>query len=166
MMKRINFSEQSPSSVKTCQRHSRKGVTTVEFSLVIMVFLMLVLGMLELSIAVFQLNVVSQAARQGARQGIVRGRTANVLGVWDPGVMGDPYTATLSDNSAIPNLLRNYTPGLFENQTTISISWPDGNNDIDSHIRYRVSTVHQPFVTLLFTSNWTFVGESTMPIHH
>ncbi len=166
MTRRISTWQRFSTTGKPTTRPLRKGVTTVEFALVIMVFITLVLGMLELGIAVFQLNTVSQAARQGARQGIVRGRTADVLGIWDPEVLGNPYTVGLSENSAIPNLLQNYTPGLFADQTTINVSWPDGNNDIDSHIRYRVSTVHQPFVTLLFTSDWTFVGESTMPIHH
>lgn len=151
---------------QSIRRKLRSGATTVEMGLTIMVFLVLIAGFLELSIAIFHFHIVSQAARQGARQAIVRGEMAAPLGVWDPSALGNPYSVGLSENSAIPNALRNYTVGLDESQTTIRIAWPDGDNKLESHVEYRVSTVHQPFVTFLFTSSWTFVGESTMIINH
>ena len=144
----------------------RRGATSAEMALVIMVFLTLVFGMLELAIAIFQYHVVSQTARHGARLAIVRGEMAQPLGEWDPSVLGNPYTATLSDNAAIPNAVRQYSSGIDPQQSTVRVAWPDGNHELESPVQVRVTTVHQPFVTFLFTSNWTFVGQSTMPIAH
>lgn len=48
----------------------------VEFSIVIMLFLMLMFGTLEMAIAIFRYHLVSQGARQAARQAIVHGKQA------------------------------------------------------------------------------------------
>ena len=152
-----------------CQLRStqaRGGVTSVEFSIVAMVFLTAVFGMLELSIAVFQYHVVSQAARHGARLAIVRGELATALGKWDPVVLGNTHSALLSANDPISNLIRPYTSGITPNQTTVTVTWPDATNKLESLVQVEVVTVHQPFVTFLFSSSWTLTGRSTMPIAH
>ncbi len=146
---------------------NRRGVTTVETAFVIMVFLTIIFGMLELSIAIFRYHVVSQGARQGARLAIVRGEFATPLGQWDPAVLGSPHTVAADHNTDVVALaVRRYLTGVDTAQTTLSVTWLAGNNDLHSPVRFRVSTTHQPFVTFLFTSNWTLVGESTMPIAH
>ncbi len=147
------------------QTQRSSGVTTVELSIVMMVFLTTVFGMLELSVAVFQYHVVSQAARHGARLASVRGELADVLGEWNPS-MGNPYSVLLSANDPVANAVRQYTTGIVPAQTTIRLSWPDGDNSVDSPVQFEVQTVHQPFLTILFTSNWTLTGRSTMPINH
>ena len=152
-----------------CQLRSaqeRVGVTSVEFSLVAMVFLTAVFGMLELSIAVFQYHAVSQAARHGARLAIVRGELATALGKWDPSVLGNTHSALLSADDPISNLIRPYTAGISPDQTTVTITWPDATNKLESLVQVQVVTVHQPFVTFLFSSSWTLTGRSTMPIAH
>ena len=144
----------------------RIGVTSVEFSFVAMVFLTVVFGMLELSIAVFQYHVVSQAARHGARLAIVRGELASALGKWDPRILGNTHSALLSANDPISNLVRPFAAGISPPRTTVTITWPDATNKLESLVQVEVVTVHQPFVTFLFSSSWTLTGRSTMPIAH
>lgn len=50
---------------------SVRGQTMVEFALVFPVFILVVLGVIDLGRAVWQYNTLSNAAREGARYGIV-----------------------------------------------------------------------------------------------
>jgi Flp pilus assembly protein TadG len=57
------------------RRH--RGQALVEFSLVIMVFLLLIFGLIDLGRLVYANNALAQAAREGARYGSVQARSAN-----------------------------------------------------------------------------------------
>src|SRR4051794_4019429 len=61
------------------QHHNRprRGMTLVETALIIIAFLMLVLGTIDLATAVFRYHMLSQAARQGVRQVIIHGELAD-----------------------------------------------------------------------------------------
>lgn len=145
---------------------NRAGATAAEFSLIAMVFLTAVFGMLELSVAVFQYHVVSQAARHGTRLAMVRGELATRLGKWDPQALGNTHSALLSADDPISNAIRPYAIGITPEQTTVTISWPDATNKLESQVQVQIVTIHQPFVTFLFSSDWTLTASSTMPIAH
>jgi hypothetical protein len=51
-------------------------------------------------------------------------------------------------------------------KTTLSLEWLDGDAKLESRVRARVITTHKPFLKLLFTTDWTLTGESTMQIAH
>jgi Flp pilus assembly protein TadG len=48
-----------------------KGVAIIEFALVLPIFLLLVFGMIELSVALYDKAMLTNASREGARAGIV-----------------------------------------------------------------------------------------------
>ena len=50
---------------------SQRGSSTVELALILPVFLFLVFGLIELSVALYNLAVLTNASREGARAGIV-----------------------------------------------------------------------------------------------
>jgi Flp pilus assembly protein TadG len=56
-----------------CARNSQCGQSLVEFALSSMLFLMTLLGIFEFGLAVFQYNIVSDLAQEGARWASVRG---------------------------------------------------------------------------------------------
>ena len=89
---------------------SRNGVTMVEMAIVLMVFLTLVLGMLDLGIAVFRHHVIAEAARQGARQAIVHGSLADKLGPWGPDTFSGPADTSSSLVDAIRPCLAGMDP--------------------------------------------------------
>jgi hypothetical protein len=154
------------------QSFSCRGATAVELALVLPVLLMLVFGLVELSITVFQYNIVSQGARQAARLAIVRGELSGPeLTPWGPPATTSPLvveaTAAGEDVAGeIARLMQPYLTGLDLTQTTITLSWPDGNNAIENRVTARVTTQHQPLLTFLFTTGWTLTGQSTLPIAH
>ena len=88
--------------------HCRKGQSLVEFALVIPVFLILLLGIFEFGRAWETVNIMTSAAREGAR----------VAAVTNPDV-----------GSATSAAQRILSAGNISN-AAISISGPDGNSEV------------------------------------
>ena len=63
--------------------HSRRGATLVEAAFVTVALLSLLLGTLDLGIAVLRYNMLSEAARTGARMAIVHGSDATEMTTWN-----------------------------------------------------------------------------------
>ena len=78
----------------------RRGASLEEAVILIMVFLTIILGMIDLGMGVFRSNLVSQLARQGARMAIVHGSKAPSGwqgGPWGPSAYGP---VSLNDSGA------------------------------------------------------------------
>lgn len=133
-------------------RSSRRGATLVETAVVIGVFLMMILGMLDLGIAVFRHHVVSHAARQGARMAIVHGSLAPAeMGTWSPSAPGTPYTIKGDADDPIAKAMQPFLIGLNLPDVTITVTWlttnePDGSNRVQVDVR----TPYQPMMTFIF----------------
>ena len=65
-------------AVLDARRRKSRGQSLVEFALVLPLFLLLVFGILDLGLAVFSYNSITNAAREGARLAIVNQDTAKV----------------------------------------------------------------------------------------
>jgi Flp pilus assembly protein TadG len=147
------------------RRRCRRGATIVEMAIVLMVFLTLVLGMLDLGLGVFHYHVLGQAARQGARQAIVHGNLADRLGPWGP----QGFTVTAEDASPLVAAIRPVLAGFDLSQVTIQAEWPDGGNDpsSDQRVRVTVSAPYRPIITFIFGNpTYTLQATSTMFIAH
>lgn len=53
------------------QRHQQRGAAAVEFAIVALVFFTLIFGLVDLGLGIFYTNMLSNAAREGARAGII-----------------------------------------------------------------------------------------------
>jgi len=149
------------------RKPARRGATLLEGAIIILVFLVLVFGMLDLSIGLMRFHLVSAATRHGARRAIVHGELAPAGwkgGVWGPGNIDVPATA-----SGIPLVdeIRPLLVGMDPNQTRIQADWIDGANGVEDRVRITVTTPYQPMMTFIF-GNPTFRlrASSTMPIAH
>lgn len=58
---------------------SRSGQSLVEFALILPFLLLIILGTFDLGRAVYSQTVISNAAREGARYGIIPGRTTDQI---------------------------------------------------------------------------------------
>jgi hypothetical protein len=141
----------------------------VESAIYLATFLLIILGMLELALVVFQYNCVSEAARQGVRMAIVRGSMAPgegdtpLLNAWGP----TTYDQLATDDHEIVQSLERYMTLLDPEVTSVRVEWLDGNNDPGSRVRFTVSTSHTAFMTDLFWgTTWQLTGSSTMEIVH
>ncbi len=147
-------------------RH-RRGATAVETAIVILPFLIITLGMIDLGTAVFRHHVVSQAARQGVRKAIVHGSLAPSGwngGKWGPAKFG-PVAATDTDPKA--QAIAPYLSGLDTSATNVTMEWLDTSNLAEKRVRVTVSTTWTPAVTFIFGGlTRTLSASATMPIAH
>jgi hypothetical protein len=144
----------------------------------------LTFGMIDVGIALFHQHVVSEAARQGARQAIVHGYRAasgTTMNAWGP---TPPYFPTLTGHSLyagstsvtvpasdpadeLAATIAPYLAGLDPTSVTITIQWPDGNNDVGNRVTVSVTTTYQPPVAFLFGDRPVEIGgSSTLTIMH
>ena len=86
------------------------GQALVEFSLLLPVLLLLLIGIFDLGRAVFQVNTLAYAAREGTRYAIVHGDSSE-----------SPVTP--ADTTAIVDVVRDSAIGVPA--VTVTVTWPD-----------------------------------------
>jgi hypothetical protein len=146
-------------------RPDRRGTTTAEMAIVLIVFLTCVLGMLDLGMAVFRYHLLAEASRQGARLATVHGKLAERLGPWGP------TGFTVSGDDAANPLAAGVRPllaGLEAGEITIEAQWPDAGNDPirDHRVRVTVRSTYNPVTLFLFGASISLQASSTMVITH
>jgi Flp pilus assembly protein TadG len=108
---------------------NEEGATIVEFALSSIVMMAVIFGVIQLSLALYTYNYVSDAAREGARYAIVRGSTSCLT-------VGKT-TSTISDcNDTTGTGIVSYVQGLaypgidWSRCTTacVTVSWPSTNS--------------------------------------
>lgn len=73
--------------------HDQSGTTTIEFSIVMVLFFLLTFGLVEFGYALFQWNSASKAAQLGARMAAVSNPVwTGLSGLTDSGTPGGPWT--------------------------------------------------------------------------
>jgi Flp pilus assembly protein TadG len=137
-----------------------------EAAIILSVFFLLVFGMLDLGMAVFRQQRVSEIARQLVRKAIVQGVNAPSTlngGPWGPAT----YTGTGSSGDSIANAIQPYMGGLDPSKVNLTVAWPDNNNNVESRVQVTVTTTWTPWFTYIFGgATRTLSAESTMPIAH
>jgi Flp pilus assembly protein TadG len=95
---------------------SEQGAGLVEMALSIAVLLSLVLGIMELSMALYTFHFISEAARDGARYAIVRGSSCPAVLPGCPAAGTGVDVQSYLQNEGFPSI----NPGLM----TVTTTWP------------------------------------------
>lgn len=146
-------------------RSRRAGATAIEAVFTLPIYLMIVLGTLDLGTAVFRQHQVTNAANLLSRRAATHGSRAAALGVWGPA----PLTGNAADGSVVGQFLAQRVPGPAPGSITYEIEWPDGGNDSRSGHRTRVTVTasHSLIFTSLFGLEPMAIRSSiTAPITH
>lgn len=109
---------------------NRRGAAFVEFSLVFLLFLLMIAGLLELGRGVWAFTTIAHATRQGVRFAEARGSS-------------NPANA-----DQVRDVVRNAAVGLDKNQINVSTSWPDGV------VRGKLVTVRATYPFALVTTGF------------
>lgn len=116
-----------------------RGQALVEFALVLPVVIVLLVGLFDVSRAVFTSSTLATAAREGSRYAITHGAQSTL-----PSGPGAPsYTAPDRD-TAVEAVVRQHAVGVAE--MTVSAEWPDGTNERGKRV---VVTVRAPYTPIL-----------------
>lgn len=155
------------------RRRNRRGATLVETGLVMTVFLAIVLGMLDLGIAVLRYHMLRSAATEICRKAVVHGKLANRLGTWGPAGI----TCTGDSAGVLSSAFTDHLKDTDLSEVHAQVTWLDGGNDQSQMNRVRVVlTMDYPVLTfslLRLLPGQPFHHESiplraqaTMVIHH
>src|SRR4051794_9867306 len=144
----------------------RRGAALVEAAITTTAFMALMFGMVDLGTGVLRNHMVSEAARQGARQAAVHGSLAP--SAWNGGAWGaTAFSGTGSSTNPIATGIMSYLNGLDPSQVNIQAQWLDGGNKAEQRVQVTVSTTWTPMVTSLFGGQaYNLSASSTMPIAH
>jgi hypothetical protein len=114
---------------------SRNGATTIEFALVIPIYLTIISAVVMGGISIFQKHQLTLMAKYLARQAIVHGQSADRIGSWGPGSI----QGSLGDGSLIGTLLANKFSDGHATNIYYRMRWPDGGNDASRGDRVEVT---------------------------
>lgn len=116
-------------------KHARRGAAMVEMALVLPLFLMLVLGIIEFGRAMMVANLVTYAAREGARMAVLDGSTNtdvnNAVVTFLQSAIGQgistadiSVTITVTAAAGNPNPANNVANALSRDLITIKVQLP------------------------------------------
>lgn len=152
-------------SITRRRRTERRAATTVEVAIALSVFVTLMLGMVDLGYGVFRQHVLTHAARQLARQAIVRGALADRFTRWGP----EPLALNADQSHEAIDTIADSLVGWDRAEVEVSVEWIDGGNEADSQHRVHVTLAapYRPIMTFIFGQpSITLHASSTMAIAH
>ncbi len=122
----------------------RRGVTILETALVLGLFLLVVLGTLDLGLTGIRQNVLSDAGRRMARYAALRGAESTGLPLGP-----QTLTGAASDLSDAAQSLRPWLATMAPSETFFRLEWIDGGNQPGQRLRVTVWYDHRTLVPLL-----------------
>ena len=145
-------------------RFRRRAVALVESAIVLAICLLLLLGMLELSMALIRHTVMSEASRRIARVAMIHGsKASDTQGKWGPAPVSTNAASSDPSAAAVRDVLMTLNPA----DVTIDLKWLDGGNEPDQRVQVTVSYTHYPIVPIPgWYTQLDLVGVSTMRIAH
>lgn len=130
-----------------------RGQSLVEASLAVFIFIILVMGTIDVGRAVWNYNTLAQATREGTRYAIVHGSDSS-----------DPSSP--DDDQAIKDVVEKYGAGLSSDSLTVTTDWPDGGNAPGNHVTVTSEYTFTPIFNFLGAISIDMSSSSTMEITH
>lgn len=120
---------------------SDRGSTLIEFSLVAFMFIIMLVSIVEMARMMLVYNTVANAARVGARYAIVHGADRTGGGADGPSGPG----STTQIETVVQDFAR--VGLLTASNLTITVAYPDGDNNAGSLVTVTVSYPYDPLVS-------------------
>lgn len=169
-------------------RHgSSRGQALVEFALVAPIFFLLLFSLIEFGRAVYYIQMLNNAAREGARYAIVHGAYSGSPSGPYPTSFGTQNPVDLYGANVI-DAVKDFAIGVVDAgpsdfvvvprwcaedgnvgdcPDTNAASLGDGTNDRNETVRVTVSYVFRPWIAAVVPlPSFTLTGESTLVINH
>jgi Flp pilus assembly protein TadG len=139
----------------------QRGQALVEFSLVAIVFFVIVLGMIDAARAVWNYNTLAEATREGTRYAIVHGSKAT-----DPSGPGSSHYTAPSTDTKVTEKVQQFGGALSTSKLTVQSQWIDGTNAAGDRVQVTSSYQFTPFFSFAGFGSLTFTmtSSSTMKI--
>jgi Flp pilus assembly protein TadG len=140
------------------RRITRRGQALVEFSLVAPLFFFLLFAIIDFGRYVYYVQIINNAAREGARYAIVHGSN----GLPPTGPPDEPSGA------AVKAVVRNYLVGVITDPSVLDIqpTWPDGQNVREDTVSVLVIYQFHSMLPIVPLPPITVKGTSTLVINN
>ena len=146
--------------MKRPRRESGQGL--VEFSLTIIIFLVILMGVVDFGMAIYKYNGVSQAARELARVTSVHPCAVNGALTCTPGGSAETAAVLATQKNLVPGLLDPVFKCVDSSGTPVSPQPCDFS--IDS-VQVEITAPYRPVTPLLgLTGTWNMKGSSSAQI--
>jgi len=99
-----------------------KGSAGIEFALILPVLALLIFGMMECGLALYNLQLVNNASREGARAGIIAGSPKPTVAEITAVVTGYLTNAAYDPSEAVVTVTG--AGGAFPNPLTVTVTYP------------------------------------------
>ena len=132
----------------------RRGATVLEMAIVSPLVLTLLIGTVDLGIAVYRYNTIAEAARAGTRYAAVHGSSAT------------KQVGPSANNSDVETVVRSRAPGFIASDLTVTSSWPDGDNNSGDHVTVSVNYTYRPAMIWVLSKTVKLGCTSTITISH
>ena len=137
----------SPSATSRKTKQGERGTAMIEFGLAFLVFFTVMYGVMEFSRIVASYNIISGAAREGARYAIVHGSASG----------------SAATESGIQDVVRKWAVGLDKSSVLVTTTWTPGNGP-GSEVKVAASYTVSPFTRLILKKGITLKSSSRMTI--
>jgi hypothetical protein len=139
----------------------QRGQSLVEFSLVIVVFLVVLMGVVDFGMAIYKFNGVSQAAREIAR--VTSVHPCAGPSPCAPGSSSETQDVVAVQKGLIPDLGDPTITCVDETGTPVA---PDPCDFSKHSVKVTITAVYRPITPLLgLAGTWTMEGDSSAQIH-
>ena len=132
-------------------RRREHGQALVEFSLIAIVFFILVFGMIDIGRAVWNYNTLAQATREGTRYAIVHGADSTTPS--GPG-----------NDAAVQAEVEKFGGGLNLSQLTVQTTWLNDSNTSGSSVTVTSQYAYEPIFNFLGVISFNMTSSSTMEV--
>jgi len=140
---------------------SNRGQTLIEFALIIVLLFILILGIMEFGIILYDKSVLTDACREGARAGVVF-RADPATFAYDP--LTEAEIKTVIDNYIQKRLLTFGAP--FDATNDVDITWdpnpPTHGGEIDVRVNFTYSFLALPNLGNMGTGTLNLSARSVM----
>ncbi len=140
-------------------KNRQGGQALVEFSLVSIVFFVMVFGMVDVGRAVWNYNTLAHATREGARYAIVHGGDSV-----DPSGPASAYYTAPNTDTQVTATVEQFGGGLNTSQLTVLSEWPDASNLAGNSVKVTSQYVYEPIFNMFGLVSFTMTSSSTMTI--
>ena len=128
-----------------------RGQTLVEFALASAMFFTIIFGILQFGLAVWNYNMLSSLAQDGARWAAVRGEAATC-------------GCTAATTTTVQDFVRGRTLGMNPGNVTVSTTWTDASHDPGDTVQVQVDYTFSLFTRIVRTGSLTLHGVAQMKI--
>ena len=140
------------------RRREEEGSSLVEFSLVAFMFVIVLLGGVEMGRMVLVYTTVAQAARAGARYAIVHGGDRTGTGVNGPSGPGSvTQVQTVVTNFASAGLIDT-------SKLTVTVTYPNGVNSAGSPVSVTASYPYDPLIAYFNSLLGVTMGSTSLGV--